>query len=88
MCPRLLGQCSIHQRGESIDKGSGGVGVGEWKEQELIHGERLWEAKAQGGGMGVEREGDVELREQGEGKLGEGRGVKETDEAIWVKKLV
>lgn len=57
LCPRFLGQCSIHQRGESIDKGSGGVGVGEWKEQELIHGERLWEAKAQGRGEGCRERG-------------------------------
>lgn len=75
--------------GESIDMGSGGVGVGEWKEQELIHGERLEEAKAPGWGVGgLWREGKVELREQGEGKGGEGMGVKETDEAIWVKDLV
>lgn len=80
LCLRFSGQCNINQGGESIDKVSGGMGVGEWKEQELIHGKRLGEAKAPGRG-----EGCRELREQGEGKWGDGMVVKETDEAIWVK---
>lgn len=55
-------------------------------------GVRTWKA-VRGGksprlGGGGWREGQVELREQGEGKKGEGRGVNETDEAIWFKELV
>lgn len=41
---RFTGQCNS-QRGESIDEGSRGVGVGEWREQKLKHGKRLGEAK-------------------------------------------
>lgn len=51
-------QCSIDQRGEWIDKGRGGMGVGEWRKQGLIHVERLGEAKASGRGEGCrKREG-------------------------------
>lgn len=85
-CLRFPHQCSINQRGESIDKGSGGAGVGEWKEGQPIQGERLGEPKAPGWGGGVQREGLG--RAEGEGKGGEGRGDKEADEAMWVIELV
>lgn len=88
LCLRFAGQFSINQRGESIDEGFGGVGVGEWKEQEQRHGKRLGEAKAPGRGEGCSERVRPSWGEQGEGIYGEGRGVKETDEAIWVKELV
>lgn len=72
LCLKFPGQCSINQRGEAIDKGSGAVGVGEWKEQELIHGERLEEAKAPGG-RGLER-GLGRAEGAGGREMGRGQG--------------
>lgn len=52
VCPIFPGQCSINQKGKLIDKVSARMGVVEWKNQELIHRERLEESKASDLGEG------------------------------------